>query len=251
MWEFIILLAVIIAAVAHWWDYSTAVQEYTFAKPSKREDIQSLLGEKTPIAIEIGALPWNPELATAATWTVAVETEGATLDMPMSQWLEEEQRPPIANQEALAAEMDLTTGLADIDGARAWWWLPGLSNTQVDILEPGQVVGLAWVSAERSWIGCTHGPPVTLWLVHSKYRRYLPTTVEEGPVDPWSLTVATAPWIGRVQYIEVTVKPGWCIGLPTHWGFAVRSSPQAAGESWIWTAKQHSTWSQAASLISS
>lgn len=256
MWELLILLFVVIAGIVHWWDYSTAIQEYTFAKPSaldKHDDIRTLLGEKTPIAVEIGSLPWRSELATEATWTVGVETDGATLDMPMSQWLELEERPrpPIANQQALATEMELTTGLADIDGARPWWWLPGLSDVQVDILEGGQVVGLSWVSAERQWIGCTQGPPVTLWLIHSRYRRFLPTSVTdtEGaaqPVDPWALTVATAPWIGRVQYIEVTIKPGWCIGLPAHWGFAVR----AAGESWIWTAKQSSIFSSIASSIS-
>jgi hypothetical protein len=259
MWEFLLLIAVAIAAIVHWWDYSTAVQEYTFAKPAnleKREDIRALLGEKTPIAIEIGALPWRPELAATATWTIGITNQegDAVLDMPVSSWLELEERPPITNQEALATEMELTTGLADLEGARPWWWLPGLSEPQVNILEPDQVLGLSWVTAERSWIGCSHGAPLTLWLVHSRYRRFLPTSVPDAEggvqqVDPWSLTVSTAPWIGKVQYIEVTVKPGWCIGLPTHWGFAVRPSQETTGESWIWTAKQQSVWSQAASFL--
>jgi hypothetical protein len=257
MWELLILLAVVVAV--HWWEYSTAVQEYTFAQPAtldKHDEIRNLLSEKTPIAVEIGSLPWRPELAGKASWTVSVEAEGASLDMSVAQWLSEEKeaREPIANQEALATEMELVTGLADLDEARPWWWLPGLYDAQVDILEPGQVMGLSWVSAERSWIGCSHGLPVTLWLVHSRYRRFLPTEVvdEEGvvkPVDPWSLTVAEAPWIGRVQYIEVTVKPGWCIGLPAHWGFAARASSE--GEAWIWTAKQHSALSHVLSAISS
>lgn len=248
MWELLILLFIVVAAIVNWWDYSTAVQEYTFAKPStldKHDDVRALLGEKTPIAVEIGSLPWRPELATGATWTVSVEADGAAMDMPMSQWLDQNKgsRPPIANQEALANEMELTTGIADVDGARPWWWLPGLWDVQVNILEPGQVQGLNWVYAERQWIGCTHGVPLTLWLVHSRYKRFLPSSSGSGQesVDPWALTVATAPWIGRVQYIEVTIKPGWCIGLPAHWGFAVR--PSGAAEAWIWSAKQHSPMS--------
>jgi hypothetical protein len=55
------------------------------------------------------------------------------------------------------------------------------------------------------------------------------------------MTVAEVPWIGRIQYIEVTVKPGWCIGLPAHWGFAVRSSSDS--ESWIWSGQQQSVLS--------
>jgi hypothetical protein len=253
MWELLILLAVVVAV--HWWEYSTSVQEYTFAQPAtleKHDELRTLLSEKTPIAVEIGSLPWRPELAT--NWTVTVQNDGADLNMSIGQWLSEpkNERAPIANQEALAAEMELTTGLADLDSGRPWWWLPGLSDVQVDILEPGQVLGLSWVAAERSWIGCTHGPPITLWLVHSRYRRYLPSGLgsgsssgsssSSGPIDPWILTVADAPWIGRVQYIEVTVKPGWCIGLPAHWGFAARASQE--GEAWIWTARQHSALSR-------
>jgi len=233
MWEVLVLLAVIVGV--HWWEYRNAVQEYTFAQPAtldRHDELSGVLQEKTPIAVEIGSLPWRPEVASSAFWTVTVDSDGANLDMPVSQWLDEKQQ--IANPEALAAEMELTTGLVDIDAGRPWWWLPELRGARVDILEKGQVLGLTWVTAERHWIGCSHGAePLTIWLVHSRYRRFLPA----GPdIDPWTLTVADAPWIGRVQYIEVTVKPGWCIGLPAHWGFAAK----AAGETWIWSADQHS-----------
>jgi len=249
MWELLLLLVIVVGV--HWWEYATTVQEYTFAQPAtleKHDELRALLSEKTPIAVEIGPLPWRPELAEKATWTVGGQSDGAVLDMPVAQWLNESPRPPIANPGPLAAEMELTNGLADLDEARPWWWLPGIWDAHVDILEPGQVLGLSWVSAERSWIGCTHGAPVTLWLVHSRYRRFLPTSVEGEPVDPWSLTVATAQWIGRVQYIEVTVKPGWCIGLPSHWGFAARAT---GGEAWIWTGRSHSALSHVLTAASS
>ena len=247
MWELLILLAVIIGV--HWYEYQSSIQEYTFAQPAtldKHEELRSLLSEKTPIAVEIGSLPWRPELATKASWTVATKTERAELDMSVSQWLSSSPRPPISNAEELATEMELTTGLADIEAGKAWWWLPGLWDTKVEILgsQSKQWQGLSWTTAERTWIGCSHGSPLTLWLVHSRYRKYLPTSLggpddEEKPVNPWTLTVADAPWIGRVQYIEVVVKPGWCIGLPASWGYAVRTGE----ESWIWTSKQHSALS--------
>lgn len=237
MWEFLILLAVIVGV--HWWEYRNAVQEYTFAQPAtldRHDELSTVLQEKTPIAVEIGALPWRPQVAATAPWTVAVESDGSILDLPVNQWLESRVDTEIANKDGLASEMELATGLADLDQGRPWWWLPELRDCQVDILTPDQVLGLTWITAERHWIGCSHGEPLTLWLVHSRYRRYLPV----GPnVNPWTLTVAEAPWIGRVQYIEVTVKPGWCVGLPAHWGFAVTTK----GESWMWSADQHSVLS--------
>jgi hypothetical protein len=236
MWELLLLIAVVVGV--HWWEYQSSIQEYIFAQPAtldKHDELRTVLAEKTPIAVEIGSLPWRPEIATKAVWTVSTESESAEMDMSVAQWLSSG-KPAITNQEALATEMELSTGLADLDGGRQWWWLPGLRDCTVDVLEPGEVLGLSWISAERHWIGCSYGGPLTLWLVHSRYRRFLPST---SAVDPWSLTVADAPWIGRVQYIEVTVRSGWAIGLPAHWGFAVRS----ATESWVWSADQHSALS--------
>jgi len=240
MWEILVLLAVMVCI--HWWEYRQSIQEYTFAQPAtleKHDELSTLLSEKTPIAVEIGSLPWRPEVAGKASWTVAVESEGGTLHMSVAQWLasgSEESRPEISNKDALAEEMELTNGLIDIDSGRPWWWLPEMRDLAADILKPGQFIGLKWISAERHWIGCSHGSPLTIWLVHSRYRRYLPAG---SSINPWKLTVTDAPWIGRVQYIEVTVKPGWCIGLPAHWGFAARSE-EGSPASWIWSADQHS-----------
>ena len=240
MWELLVLLAIVVGI--HWWEYRNSVQEYTFAAPAtldKHDDLATLLMEKTPLAVEIGALPWRPEVAATANWIIETE-EGDRLSV--GQWLTN--KGALNNQEELATEMELTTGLVDLDAGRPWWWLPALREARVDILPAGAVMGLSWVSAERSWIGCSSGGPLTLWVVHSRYRRFLPSV---DTVDPWTLTVATAPWIGRVQYIEVLVKPGWCIGLPAHWGFAVRSDDQ----SWIWSAEQHSILSLGLSLLPS
>lgn len=234
MWELLILLAVVVGV--HWWEYRSSVQEYTFAQPStldRHDELSGVLQEKTPIAVEIGSLPWRPQVADKASWTVTVNSDGAEMDMPVSQWLQNRGAGQIANSEALAEEMELANGLADIDAGRPWWWLSDMRDCRVGIMEKGSVMGLTWIGSERYWIGCSHGAPLTLWLVHSRYRRYLPAGSD---IDPWTLTVAEAPWIGRVQYIEVTIKPGWCIGLPAHWGVAVK----ADAESWMWTANQHS-----------
>jgi hypothetical protein len=164
----------------------------------------------------------------------------------VSEWLKTTPHQEIRNGTVLAETMELSTGLADINDGRQWWWMSGLQNLTVDILEPGQTLGLHWVGAERHWIGCSDGEPLTLWLVHSRYHKFLPAAA----ADPWSLTVADAPWIGRVQYIEVIVRPGWCVGVPAHWGVAARPAvPEGAttapGASWVWTADQHSPLSLA------
>ena len=257
--EIIVFMLVLVAV--HWWEYRTSVQEYTFTQPAtldKHSELSSLLQEKTPIAVEIGTLPWRPAVLEHAHWTIVTPDGGVRA----SEWLTSQK--PIENGSEIAEELQFTTGLADLDSGRPWWWLPGLRGCTVDVLhhtgeqEQGQgaeqgadqgeskalneSIPLTWVTAERRWIGCTHGDPVTVWLVHSRYRRFLPETDSNANIHPWTLTVSEAPWIGRVQYVEVTVKPGWCLGLPAQWGFAATAT---TGDSWIWIADQHS----AASLV--
>lgn len=230
-WAILLFLAVVLAV--HWFEYRNSVQEYTFAQPmaiDRHDELRTVLSEKTPIVVEIGALPWRPEVAAKSVWVV-------NDSIPVNLWLEDKQ--PIQNCNDLAEQMDFTTGLSDLDAARAWWWLPGIYNASVDVLQAGETVGFSWVGAERQWIGCSHGGPLLLWLVHSRYNRYLPAAgANDPPVDPWGLTVATAPWIGRVQYIEVRVQPGWCIGLPAHWGYAIKN--EGTEVAWWWKGDQHS-----------
>lgn len=240
MWELLLFLGVVLAV--HLWEYRNSVQEYTFAQPAAidgQHQLGGVLAEKTPITIEIGALPWRPEVVSKASWVVE---SGDGEIQSVASWAEESPRPALRNQSALADQMSLTTGLAELDSGRCWWWLPGLYGASVDVLPAGGVVGLTWVGAERQWIGCTSGSPITVWLVHSRYRRFLPAAAAV-PIDPWSLTVAETPWIGRVQYIEVRIRPGWCLGLPAHWGWALRTEEPA--ESWWWLAEQHSALSWA------
>lgn len=240
VWALLILLGVVVAI--HWFEYRRNIQEYTFAQPKTSAEIRDIVGEKTPIVVEIGALPWRSKIASDAAWPVAA---GDGVEVPVSEWLKAPQE--IQNGEELAETMGLTTGLADINDSRQWWWMPGFQNLTVDILEPGQTLGLHWVGAERHWIGCSDGEPLTLWLVHSRYRKFLPSSA--AGADPWALTVSDAPWIGRVQYIEVIVRPGWCVGVPAHWGVAARGVA-ATGKSWVWTADQHSPLSFALMNIS-
>ena len=217
----ILVLFIVIAAV-HIWDYKTEIQEYSFAQPAtidKHDEISRLLQEKIPLAVEVGPLPFRPEI-----------TDKSYLSS--------------LNGEELAAELELTTGLVDIDAGRPWWWAPQLRNCSVEILGSDKCLPLKWVTAERSWIGCSSGAPLSVWLVHGRYRKYLPTEKQE--INPWTATVSELPWWGRVQFVEVTVKPGWSLSIPAHWGFAARPEPPPSPDtaeqlpSWIWTANQHS-----------
>jgi len=240
VWALFLLVGIIVTAVGlHGYEYYSSVQEYNFTQPPKLDS--SVLQEKTPVVLEIGILPWRPGPASPS-WTVL--TDDGT-EMQVADWWGLSTKPVIANGEELAAEMELPTGLAELNDARPWWWSPGLADVAVDYLAPGSFQGFQWISAERHWIGCSAGDPITVWLVHSRYRRFLP----EPGVNPWSITVADNQWIGRVQYIEVRIKPGWCLGIPSHWGFAVRPESAGVGKSdqkvqiagsAIWNASQHS-----------
>jgi len=247
VWALFLFLGIIIGI--HAYEYYSSIQAYNFTQPPKLDS--TVMNEKTPIVLEIGVLPWRP--GPLGPWSLVTE-DGASVSS--TEFWSLESKPDISNGEEVAAEMGLATGLAELNDARPWWWLPGLSDVSVDYLAPGRVKGFQWITAERQWIGCSAGDPVTVWLVHSRYQRFLP----DPGVDPWAITVAMNPWIGRVQYIEVRIKPGWCLGVPAHWGFAVRPEsvrPEVAGSesgaakvgsvrnvgSAIWSASQHSALS--------
>lgn len=245
IWALLIFLSVVFAV--HWYDYTRTIEEYTFAQPSGIQDLCStLLNDKTPLVLEVGELPWRPEVVSSASWKVQT-SDGS--EIPIHQWNSRQKQNEnvdvneIVNQTELTSEMKLTTGLAEISETRPFWWLPGFQNTQVGVLSGQEKLGLSWVTAERRWIGCSAGSPIVLWLAHSRYKRFLPLIENGKEKDPWSLTVTDAPYIHKVQFVEVRVRPGWCIGIPAHWGVAVRRDSEKEKESelsWWWIADQHS-----------
>lgn len=243
-WALLLLIAVIVAV--HAWDYESDVKEYSFAQPAtldRHDELSRLLQEKIPIAVEVGALPWRPVIVEKS--ELQIETgEGVKTAAEFVK-----ATSPVENQEELATEMEITTGLEDLNVGRPWWWLPSIRDCRVDVLS-AKVKPLTWVTAEREWIGCSSGGPVTVWLVHSAYRKFLGSS-SASSLDPWTATVAEVPWWGRVKFVEVTVKPGWCLGVPAHWGFAARvdGTISANEPAWIWTGTQHSLASQAISNI--
>jgi len=228
----------------HWWEYSRSVEEYTFAQPPQpgpKSELRAVLSEKTPVVMEIGPLPWRPVVAEKAPWRIEPEKGQA---VSVGVWLAEGPgRPRLTNGANLALQMDLANGLKELNAGKAWWWLPSFQDYYVDILPVGGWTGLVWVTAERQWIGCSHGCPLKVWLAHSKFHSFIP---EKG-VNPWTITVEECPWLARVQYIEVIVRPGWVLGLPAHWGWA--AAPSEDAECWWWTASQHSPASLAATLL--
>lgn len=249
IWALLIFLSVVF--VVHWYDYTRTIEEYTFAQPSGVQDLCStLLNDKTPLVLEVGELPWRPEVVSSASWKV--QTSDGT-EIPIYQWIatQNENAGEIMNQTELTSEMKLTTGLAEITEARPFWWLPGFHNTQVGVLSGQEKLGLSWITAERRWIGCSAGSPIVLWLAHSRYKRFLPLVENGKEKDPWNLTVTDALYIHKVQFVEVRVRPGWCIGIPAHWGVAVRKNSESENASenksdksqslsWWWIADQHS-----------
>ena len=140
--ELAILVGIIV--FVHWWEYRSSIQEYVFAQPATLErhaELCGLIKEKLPIAVEVESLPWRPAIAEKASWSV--QTPDGII--PASEWTTSIK--PILNGGVLASEMEIQMGLADIDAARPWWWMPGIHDIRVDILNSNEVMNLSWVFA--------------------------------------------------------------------------------------------------------
>jgi hypothetical protein len=149
----------------------------------------------------------------------------------------------IENGERLASSV----GIADVvqewrsAGVYRWTWLP-ISSCVVHLLPPvdSAVIPLQQVRSDCKWIVATDGAPLRLWLAHEGA---IPSELKLEGRNPWTLTTKEFPWIVDVKFMEMRLRPGQGVFLPTHWWVAIKpelpvvsDAPTVADGSWCWTA---------------
>jgi hypothetical protein len=123
-------------------------------------------------------------------------------------------------------------------GFRRWSWIPAhLTGSRVHVLGPGDVMPVQRATAAATLLQATDGTPLQIWLAHEGA---VPANVALVGRDPWSLTADQVPWISEVKFIEIRLRPGNALVIPTHWHWAaqVPGGGETMGDgSWFWSAE--------------
>jgi len=247
MWLELLLLAVILIGVAVLF-YRAAIHEFQILQHDWSEDLNwaNLLSERAPlvireIPIELQGM-WRKTAVSSRGWPVHLQTPSGTVRLPLSEWLQ----TPIAkdpspvflqNGDRLARSIGLSDTMGDwrSAGMGRWTWLPQ-STCSAHLLPPTKTdcLPLHQIRSDCRIFICTDGPPLLLWLAHEGSFSTMHRL--EGQ-NPWTFTDQ------NIKYMELRLRPGQAIVLPTHWWVAakcelpiVSNAPSVGDGSWFWTA---------------
>ena len=239
---FIILLLLAFCMVA----YKGAVHEFQILQKDWKPTIDwgALLSEQLPLVIRNVEPTWQgswTRKTTAKAWPIQVHKDGAVFKTRWNEWLAAAPgQPPLTKEstQELSAIVAPPLEFWEDHGFRRWSWIPShLLQSQCRVLGPQAVQGVQRTAAAATVLQATDGAPLTVWLAHEGA---IPTKAA-GIVtqDPWSLETEV-PWITEVKFIEIRIRPGNALVIPTHWYWALRS--EGTGEtmadgSWYWTAE--------------
>jgi hypothetical protein len=242
---FLVVSAILLAV------YKGAVQEYQILQKdwSPTIDWSSLLSEKLPIVIRNVDPEWQGRWTRDATqhknWPLVVKDEhGTLLRTTWSEWLSSPPgQPPMHNGHELAEVAHIPLDQWRDGGFRQWSWLP-LNYANVGVLGPhvDTVLPTEKTKSACTIVQATDGIPLQIWLAHEGS---VPASVADHLMgrNPWSLKSEQVPWIEELKYIEIKLRPGNAIAIPTHWWWAARAALPAVSErpvmadgAWYWVA---------------
>ena len=254
----LLVLCAIVAAICYV-AYRSAIHEFQIVQKDYEADTEwsTLLSEQLPLVIRDLPPSWLGSWAYGKTgnktWHVS---EGAHSKVAWNAYLAKPSGgPSVEDLSDLAAPVKLLSSFQNwvYDGFTRPWWLPVQPPTPY-LFTAAQSSALEKTKAEWTAIVSTDGAPLELWVSHEGA---IPDEIydEEDPINPWTATTATIPWIGDVKYIEIKLRPGNALLLPRHWWIAVRKvqgdeapSLNAHG-AWWWKGEFHSLTSQCVSLV--
>ena len=255
MWGELLVLLVIVAVICYV-AYRSAIHEFQILQKDYEADTDwgSLLNEQLPLVIRdvpaswLGG--WTYGKTGNKTWPVFAERDGKRYKVAWNAYLSQTQEKTQAvNCEELAAPVKLLPTFQNwgYDGFSRPWWLP-VGTPAPHLFLRSDAKGLEKTRAEWTALVSTDGAPLEIWVAHEGA---VPDEVHEyeDPVNPWTATTKTYPWVGDVKCIEIKLRPGNVLLLPRHWWFAVRAhiedGPALNGHgAWWWQGEFHSITSR-------
>lgn len=229
--------------------YKGAVHEFQILQKDWAPNIDwsALLTEQLPIVIR-NVCPewkgvWTRKSTERKTWPTLVKSEdGQILRTTWNEWVSSAPGEPLfVNGDEIAEAVKIPIEEWRDGGFRKWSWLP-TQDLRVGVLGPSKqsFLPVQKTKAAATVIQSTDGAPLQLWLAHDGA---IPASVSEDIVgkDPWSLNSEEVPWIDEVKFIEVKLRPGNAIVIPTHWWWAARTQlpivsnrPSMGDGAWFW-----------------
>lgn len=245
--------------------YKRAVNEFQILQKDWTPNIEwsPLLHEALPLVIRNiddgwRGTGWTRKATAHKTWPIRVVRNGQPMRATWDKWIASPPgQPAITNMSEIAATQNLPVHAWLDGGFRRWSWLPaGSVQSQVGVLGPTTRAALpaSKTTAAATILVPTDGAPLQVWLAHEGA---VPTSVTLAGRDPWSITAEEAPWISEVKYVELRLRPGNALVIPTHWWWSARpqlpvvaDKPTMGDGSWYWLAEFHTPISRLVSAVS-
>ena len=127
-----------------------------------------------------------------------------------------------------AAKLDITIK----NWFSRWFWIPVSSPSAYVLSEhPQNSCLVLWkTKADSTAIVSTDGSPIEIWLSHEAG---IPNTIVDAlqGLNPWIQSTNEIPGVEQVKFIEIRLRPGNAIIIPTHWWVSVRCE---SASSWFW-----------------
>ena len=270
--EILVLLAIV--AVICYVAYRSAIHEFQILQKDYEPDTDwgSLLSEQLPLVIRdvpaswLGG--WTYGKTGNKTWPVfkglkeQMQKQKVAWNAYLSAQQQSQQQLQSQSCESVSDCGELAQPIKLLQTFQNWgydgfsrpWWLPVATPTPHLFLQTDHK-GLEKTKAEWTAIVSTDGAPLELWVAHEGA---VPNDIHEyeDPVNPWTATTATYPWIGDVKFIEIKLRPGNALLIPRHWWFAVRAAAQPddipllnGHGAWWWQGDIHSVTSRIVAFV--
>jgi hypothetical protein len=211
------------------------------------------LSEQLPLVIRNLPPTWLGNWTKARTidkdWPVTVQfgEKKSLFKTSLAEWLTDPE-PKIENVSEIGQKCKLHITLQN--WFRKWFWIPtGSPSPFVLTASPGNCRPLQKTTADSTVIVSTDGSPLEVWISHEAG---IPANIvdEMRGKNPWLQSTNEIPGVENVKYIEVKLRPGNAMVIPTHWWYAIRCADES-DYSWFWTHEFQSPISWLATMIRS